>query len=78
MDATSQPSVQCRRCWTAGPYSNGKGFDAAKDVGLVAIEDLKVKKSGRHGRGAGNPAQMETLERSAILTSPSWLVNVSV
>src|SRR6202000_1810705 len=32
----------------------------------------------RHGCGAGSPDQAETLGRSAILTSPSWLVNVSV
>jgi hypothetical protein len=56
----------------------GKGYDAAEGGG-VAIEDLMVTKLGRATVEAlGKPDQTETLGRSAILTSPSWLVNVSV
>jgi hypothetical protein len=56
----------------------GKGPDAARDL-PGAIEDLKGDEVWPwHGREAGNSDQAETLGRSAILTSPSWLVNVSV
>jgi hypothetical protein len=56
----------------------GKGPDAANGGGVVAVEDLKGDEvESRHGRGIGKPDQTETFGRSTILTSPSWLVNVS-
>ena len=57
----------------------GKGSDAAKGGGVVAIEDLEGDEDGRCTVGVpGSLDQPETFGRSAILTSPSWLVNVSV
>ncbi len=56
----------------------GKGSDAAEGAG-GSIEDPMVKKLGPcTAEVPGKPYQTETLGRSAILTSPSWLVNVSV
>ena len=56
----------------------GKRSDTAEGGG-GAIEDLMLTKLGPcTAEVPGKPDQTETLGRSAILTSPSWLVNVSV